>query len=176
MEDEEMVTQTENEVDETTQTDEQSQEETNVEDQRWLDQKRRAEKAEAELKALKEQKEQTTKKTAKSEETQKTVISNQDETFLIAVLTSKGLSFTEIDTYLEKARKIAVIEEIPLKSVLDNDLFKSFDAQFQRDQKSEEAAMGASKGSGGGSTKKTLQTPGLSDDEFKALLRKQVIG
>lgn len=144
-------------------------------DIRYLNQKKRAEKAEAELKALKEA-QATSKPVAKSKETQKPITSDRDETFVISALGSKGLTYEEINTYLDKAKKIALVEEIPLAKVLDTDYFKAFDKTYQDQKKQELAQMGASKGSGGAVSKKTLQTPGLSDDDFKRMLRDKLRG
>ena len=145
-------------------------------DIRYLNQKKRAEKAEAELKAMKELLKSTNGETAKSKETKKPITSDRDETFVISALSSKGLSFEEIDTYLTKAKKIAMVEEITLAKALDTDLFKSFDKSYQEEKKRELASMGASRGSGGATTKKTLQTPGLSDAEFNEMLKKTLRG
>lgn len=145
-------------------------------DIRYLNQKKRAEKAEAELKAMKELLKGSTKQSVKSKETQKPITSDRDETFVISALGSRGLSFEEINTYLEKAKKIAAVEEIPLSQALDTDIFKSFDKTYQEEKRRELASLGGSKGSGGSVTKKSLQTPGLSDEEYKDMLRKQVIG
>lgn len=135
-------------------------------------QKKRAEKAEAELKALRE----NAPKSAKSEKTEKQITSNHDETFVISALGAKGLSFDEISTYVEKARKIAQVEDIPLAKALDTDYFKTFDKQFQDEKKQELASVGASRGSGGSVNKKNLQTPGLSDQEFQDMLKSKLRG
>lgn len=152
-------------------TTEETQEDADI---RYLNQKKRAEKAEAELKALKESMKSLEKPAKK--EAQKPITSDRDETFVISALGSKGLSYEEINVYLDKAKKIAQVEEIPLAQVLDSDYFKAFDKSYQDNKKQELASLSASRGSGGAVSKKTLQTPGLSDDEFNQMLRKQVLG
>lgn len=161
----------EQETVETTETTETQEEE--VDDVRYLNQKKRAEKAEAELKALKDSLE---KPTAKPKEAKKPITSDRDETFVISALSAKGLSFEEIDTYLTKAKKIAQVEDIPLAKALDTDYFKVFDKQIQDEKKREQASLEATRGSGGGVSKKTLQTPGLSDEEFNEMLKKSLQG
>jgi len=177
MEDETQVNTTAEELDTET-TEETTTDDTTVEpeseDIRYLNQKKRAEKAEAELKALRETMKPQEKPAKK--EAQKNITSDRDETFVISVLGSKGLSYDEINTYLEKAKKIAQVEDISLTKVLDSDYFKAFDKSFQDTKKQELASLGASKGSGGAVSKKTLQTPGLSDEEFKAMLSKTLRG
>lgn len=176
-----MVTQTENEEvlveEEVTESDngsENESEELTEAEIRYLNQKKRAEKAEAELKALRDASQ--TKPTAKTKESQKPITNDRDETFVISALGSKGLSYEEINTYLDKAKKIATVEDIPLAKVLDTDYFKAFDKSYQDNKKQELASMSASRGSGGNVTKKTIQTPDLSDDDFNAMLKKQILG
>lgn len=179
MENDNEVTQTAEEfeqvehTEEATETSEQSEEDADI---RYLNQKKRAEKAEAELKALKESMKTQESKPAKSKETKNPITSDRDETFIISALSSKGLSFEEIDTYLTKAKKISAIEEIPLSKALDTDIFKAFDKSYQEEKKREQASMGASRGSGSAAQKKTLLTPGLSDKEWNELHRKQILG
>lgn len=179
MEDETFSNSTAEEL-ETDTTEETTTESTTVEEEsediRYINQKKRAEKAEAELKAMKELMKSINGESAKPKEAKKPITSDRDETFVISALSSKGLSFEEIDTYLTKAKKIAAVEEIPLSKALDTDLFKSFDKSYQEEKKRELASMGASRGSGGATTKKTLQTPGLSDAEFNEMLKKQLLG
>lgn len=153
-------------------TTESTQVEEESEDIRYINQKKRAEKAEAELKAMKELMKSINGESAKPKEAKKPITSDRDETFVISALGSKGLSYEEINVYLDKAKKIAQVEEIPLAKVLDSDYFKTFDKSYQDNKKQELAALGASRGSGGAVSKKTLQTPGLTDQEHNELLKK----
>jgi hypothetical protein len=142
---------------------------TGVDDERYLSQKKRAEKAEAEAKALREQLAQ--KKVNPKTEKKEIINHDRDESYLISVFGSKGLGYDEITEYLEKARKIAKLEEIPLAKALETDYFKAFDTSYQAEKKQKLASLGASKGSGGSVSKKSFQTPGLSDEEFTKMLK-----
>lgn len=147
-------------------------------DTRYLNQKLRAEKAEKEKKEL--EAELARLKGAKPEvnkDTQKPNITNdRDESYLISLFGSKGLAYDEVTTYLEKARKIAEVEGVPLAKSVETDFFKSFDKSFQDQKKAEQASMGASKGSGNSVPKKDFTTPGLSEQEFNTMLKKQIFG
>lgn len=86
-----------------------------------------------------------------------------------AYLYAKGLDFDEV----EYAHKIASLEEIPLTTVLENDLFKGWKDKREKEKKSELAQLGSSRGSGKTGPKKDLNTPGLSDEDHKALYKKR---
>lgn len=151
---------------------------TSGDDTRYLNQKLRAEKAEKEKKEL--EAELARLKGAKpevKEDTQKpNITSDRDESYLVSLFGSKGLSYEEVTTYLEKAKKIAQIENIPLGKAVETDFFKTFDKSYQEQKKAERASMGASKGSGNAVPKKDFNTPGLSDQEFDSMLKKQIYG
>lgn len=145
-----------------------------VDDERYLSQKRRAEKAEAELKALREAKgEQTAQPNS---EVKQNITSDRDESFLISVFGSKGLGYDEINVYLEKAKKIATLEGVPLAKAIETDFFKVFDKSYQDEKKAQNAQLSASKGSGSSVAKKSFNTPNLSDAEFNEMLKKQILG
>lgn len=147
------------------------------EDTRYLNQKARAEKAEREKKELEaELAKLKTSPEVKSKTETKDITNDRGENYLISVFGSKGLEYDEINTYLDKARKISQVEGIDITKVLETDYFKSFDRAFQNEKKNAQATMGASKGSGSPVSKKTLQTPGLSDDEFNQMLKEKVLG
>lgn len=82
-----------------------------------------------------------------------------------AYLYAKGLDFEEV----EYAQKVAMLEDIPLTTVLENDLFKSWKDKRETQKKSEEAQLGSSKGSGRRKPQKTFQSRGLTDEEHKAM-------
>ena len=147
-------------------------------DTRYLNQKLRAEKAEKEKKELESEiaRLKSTKSEVKSQTVKGDITNDRGENYLISVFGSKGLEYDEMNTYLDKARKIAQVEGIDITKVLETDYFKSFDKTFQTEKKNALATMGASKGSGSPVTKKNLQTPGLSDAEFKQMLKEKVLG
>lgn len=147
-----------------------------VDDERYLSQKRRAEKAEAEAKALREQLEANKSSASPEAKKQEFTSNDRDETYLVSLFGSKGLGYDEINTYLEKAKKIAQIEGVPLVKAVETDFFKMFDKSFQEEKKLAKASLNASKGSGSGTAKKTFSTPGLSDNEFDEMLKKQIYG
>lgn len=147
-----------------------------VDDERYLSQKRRAEKAEAELKALRETSDKTDKTASPNSEVKQSLTSDRDEAFLISVFGSKGLGYDEITEYLEKAKKIATLEGVPLAKAIETDFFKIFDKSYQDDKKAQKAQLSASKGSGSSVAKKSFSTPNLSDAEFNEMLKKQVLG
>lgn len=151
---------------------------TSGEDTRYLNQKLRAEKAEKEKKEL--EAELARLKGAKpevKENTQKPNITNdRDESYLVSLFGAKGLSYDEVTTYLEKAKKIAEVEGVPLAKAVETDFFKVFDKSYQDQKKAEKASMGASRGSGNSVPKKDFNTPGLSDQEFDTMLKKQIFG
>lgn len=76
---------------------------------------------------------------------------------------------------VEKAKKIAVLEEIPLSEALESDLFKSWKSENERKKKERDAQLGGSRGSRA-KVKKTFATKGLSDDDHKELFKEKVLG
>lgn len=151
---------------------------TSGDDTRYQNQKLRAEKAEKEKREL--EAELARLKGAKPEVKENTqtpnITNTPDESYLISLFGSKGLSYDEVTTYLEKAKKIAQIENIPLGKAVETDFFRTFDKTYQEQKKAEKASMGASKGSGNSVPKKDFNTPGLSDKEFNEMLKKQIYG
>lgn len=83
-----------------------------------------------------------------------------------AVAFAKGFSEAEVD----KAKKIAQVEDISLPQALESDLFTTWKAAQDKAKKDEEAQLRAS-GGGGQKTKKDFDTPGLSDEDHKALFK-----
>lgn len=147
-----------------------------VDDERYLSQKRRAEKAEAELKALRGDSASAEKTAQPNSEVKQNITSDRDESYLISVFGSKGLGYDEINEYLEKAKKIATLEGVPLAKAIETDFFKIFDKSYQEEKKAQKAQLSASKGSGSNMVKKSFSTPNLSDAEFNEMLKKQVLG
>lgn len=86
-----------------------------------------------------------------------------------AILIAQGLSVEELD----KAKKIADLEGIALLDVPKNDLFTTWKEKRDKEAKTQAAQLGASRGSKG-SVKKSFTTPGLSDEDHKALFKDKI--
>lgn len=145
------------------------------------DQKKRAEKQEEENKRLREQLEQLKgqqpKDEPKGESKSEEIISNdREESYLVSVFGAKNLEYDEINTYLDKAKKIAQVEGLSLSKAIETDYFKTFDKSYQAEKKSKIAQMNASNGSGASASKRDLSTPGLSDEEFDKQLKAKIFG
>jgi hypothetical protein len=86
-----------------------------------------------------------------------------------AILIAQGHSLEELD----KMKTIAAVENIPLLDVPKNDIFTSWKKGKDEQARAQSAQLGASRGSKG-SVKKTFNTPGLSDEDHKALFKDKV--
>jgi hypothetical protein len=86
-----------------------------------------------------------------------------------AILIAKGFS----DEQLEKAKKIAAVENIPLTEVPNNDLYISWQTKRETEKKEQEAQLGVGRG-GRRSNKKTFGTKGLTPDEHKELFKEKM--
>lgn len=86
------------------------------------------------------------------------------------ILYAKGLSDEEV----EMAKKVATVSGIKPTEALNDPIYKSWKTQKEEREKKEKATLSASKGSGSASTKKTLNSPGLTEKEHKELWRQKV--
>lgn len=102
--------------------------------------------------------ETTEKPKAKKEEKPEAL--SRDE----AKLYARGLEDEEV----EKIKKIAFIEEITLDEAYKSDLFTTWKRNKEKEIELQKAALGASKGSKA-VVKKSIDAPGLSDEEHKKL-------
>ena len=137
-------------------------------DEKYLNAKRRAEKAEADKKEL-----QAKLKALTGDSTEEKRTEQKEQTGLSreeAILFAKGLSEEEIN----KASKIAQIEGISLTEAIDNDIFVSWKKSNEEKVRSEKAQLGTSKGSPRTPDKKDFGTPGLSAEDHKELFRKRM--
>jgi hypothetical protein len=131
----------------------------------YENQKVRAEKREAELKAIKEQ-----LNSKKPEETK--VTSNQPHQSTLsreeAILFAQGYDMESVD----KLKIFSQVEGIGLLEAKESDTYKAWSAARDERRKSEDSELSASKGSP--KKKKELSTnlPGLSDEDHKALWEK----
>lgn len=118
----------------------------------------RAKKAEAELKTLKG-----------SKLAEATQLNNQNnltaEDVEVRILKAQGIPQEEID-YL---KKLAKVNDTSIIEAQSDELFKSFQTKRKEQEKSEQAKLGASRGSGGVKKEKTFNSQGLSEEEHKAL-------
>jgi|AntDeeMinimDraft_6_1070357.scaffolds.fasta_scaffold00931_6 hypothetical protein len=136
---------------------------------KFEDQKKRAEKAEKKLEELRtrlssneDDEQESEKDTLKDDRGGLT----KDE----AKLYARGLSDEEID----KADKIAQVEGISLMEAVDNDIFVTWKEKNDKEEKDQQASIGASKGSGSQKKGKNVSDSGLSTEEHKALARKRM--
>lgn len=122
------------------------------------DQRKRAEKLEAELKELKN----------KSNETPVSGLSREE-----AMLIAKGFS----DDELSYANKVATLEGVNLIEAVNTDLFQTWKAGKDQKKKEQDAKLRASRSAGSrAGEEKTLQTPGLTLQERDRLLKERLYG
>jgi len=86
-----------------------------------------------------------------------------------AILYAKGFSEEEV----EYAKKVSLIQGVSPTKAIEDDLFTGWKAKRDKDAKDKAAQLGVSRG-GKPTTKKTLATPGLSDEEHKALAKEKL--
>ena len=122
----------------------------------------RAKKAEAELKAF---------KANKPEEASQN-INNQTSNLSVeeTVLKAQGMS----SDLLDELKKIAQVTGKELIEAQADPYFIAIKQAKEDELKSAQAKLGSSKGSGSRKQEKTLQTPGLSEEEFKALWKEKM--
>ena len=75
---------------------------------------------------------------------------------------------------LERVKKIAQLDGVTLSEAMKSEDFTIWKQAREAESKREAASMEASRGSGNRGKKKTLQTPGLSKEEHKALFRQRM--
>lgn len=115
------------------------------------DQRKRAEKLEAELKELK----------AKSNETPTSGLSREE-----AMLIAKGYS----DDELSYVSKVATLEGVSLLEAVNTDLFQTWKVGKDQKKKEQEAKLRASRSAGSkAGEEKTMTSPGLSSQEFRKM-------
>jgi len=139
-----------------------------VEKELYENQKTRAEKAEAKLKEMKEQlsegDEQSSESSDDSQKSQ-SLEGNQMSAEELRLIARAGYDDDELD----KLRKVAQVEETSLAEAEKSDIFSSWYQKRQQEQKSEQAQMGGSTGSGRQTKEKDVSDPGLSEDEHRKL-------
>lgn len=132
------------------------------------DQKRRAEKAERELKELKST---LPKKTEPQSEGQPAKASESNGlTREEAILFAKGLSQEQVD----KAVSIAKLEGVNPLVAAESDYFQFWKTEQEKKAEAENTQLGASRGSAKIKPKKDFDTPGLTPEEHKALWKEKM--
>jgi hypothetical protein len=86
------------------------------------------------------------------------------------ILKANGMS----DELLKELKVISKVRGVPLIDAQSDPVFKAIKDNYEKDQASNEASLGASKGSGPSKPKKTPNTPGISRDEHKEMFKKMV--
>lgn len=71
------------------------------------------------------------------------------------------------DELLKELKAIAKARDVDLINAQNDSLFKLVKENYEKEQKMNEASVGASRGSGNAHAKKSANTPGLSRDEHK---------
>jgi len=119
----------------------------------------RAKRAEDALKAKASQPEP--KKQTKP--TQPASPQNVEETVLLA----NGMP----EDLLEELKAVASVRNIGLIKAQNDPIFVAVKEKFEKDKKAEAASMGASRGSGTVKPKKTFNTPGLTEEEHREMVK-----
>lgn len=85
------------------------------------------------------------------------------------ILKANGMS----DELLKELKDIAALRKVSLIDAQNDPLFKRAKEEFDRKKKSEDASMGAGKGSGSSKGAKSPNDPGLSRDEHKKMVEEK---
>lgn len=85
-----------------------------------------------------------------------------------AIVIAKGYSEEE----LEQAKKVAALEGVKVTEAVNSDLFKDWKKRRDEAARQQNAQLPASRGSRA-TQKKSFSTPGLSDEEHKALFNER---
>lgn len=134
-------------------------------DEKYLNAKRRAEKAESDKKDL-----QAKLRALTGDSTEEKVQNRTEQTGLSreeAILFARGLT----EEAVNQIDKIAKIEGISKLEAAEGDYFKTWKKTQEEKAKSEKAQLGTSKGSPRTPEKKGLSTPGLTRDEHMELFK-----
>ena len=86
------------------------------------------------------------------------------------ILKSQGMN----DELLEELKVIAEIRGLGLIEAQTDHLFVATKEKYERDQQARRASLGSSRGSGQPAPKKGLDTPNLSRDEHKELMKAEL--
>lgn len=115
----------------------------------------RAKKAEADLKALKSAPKLTQAQSASSQ-------ASVEETVLLA----NGMP----EDLLAELKVVAKVRNVSIIKAQNDPIFVAVKEKFEKDKKTEQASMPASRGSSGVKAKKTFSTPNLSREDHRAMV------
>ncbi len=87
---------------------------------------------------------------------------NVEETVLLA----NGMS----EELLNELKVLAQVRKTTLIKAQNDPIFVAMKEKFEKDQKTKEASVGASRGAGGTKVQKNFNTPGLSRDDHRAMV------
>jgi hypothetical protein len=141
----------------------------------YNNQKIRAEKAETESKDLKRKIEALEKQLSPADEEGESQDESKPQSGQIdqireEILQSQGFSEDEI----ARAKRVAAVEDITVIEATEHEMFKDWKAKKDAEAKDKEAELGASTGASRARPKKGFSTTNLSEEEHKALFKKQV--
>jgi hypothetical protein len=103
---------------------------------------------------------------AKAPEQTTATPSNVEEVVLLA----NGMD----ETLMEQLKKVAAINNTSLIKAQNDPIFVAVKEKFEREKKSSNASLGASRGSGQAKVQKGFSTPGLSREEHMKLAREAI--
>lgn len=132
-----------------------------IANKKFEDQRKRAEKAENDLKVLKKKlqdAEKTTSKTSTSKDDSSGSSTTDQLTREEAILIAKGFS----DEKIAYAKKVAAVEGGNILVAVESDLFKTWDATQEAKAKESGSELGASRGSTKVKKPESFNTPGLA--------------
>lgn len=86
------------------------------------------------------------------------------------VLLANGMD----ETLMEQLKKVAAINNSSLLKAQNDPIFVAVKEKFEREKKSSNASLGASRGSGSAKVKKDLSTPGLTREEHMKLAQEAI--
>jgi len=113
----------------------------------------RAHKAEAELRAL------------RARTVEAPPLNNSEEALDARILKSQGMA----DDLLAELRIVAQVRKVSILEAQNDPIFLAIKAKKESEDKSSNASVGVSRGSGSAKTAKTMNTAGLSDEDHKAM-------
>ena len=130
----------------------------------YENQKKRAEKAEKELKELQKNNSFSSDKTDKAEtQAQSSPSIDVDE----RILKANGMS----DELLTQLKDIATLRKVSLIDAQKDSLFVAVKKDYEKEETSKKASVSSSRGSSSAKVQKNLNTPGLTREEHRALLK-----
>lgn len=86
------------------------------------------------------------------------------------VLLANGMD----ETLMEQLKKVAAINNTSLLKAQNDPIFVAVKEKFEREKKSSNASLGASRGSGAVKAQKSLSTPGLTREEHMKLAQEAI--